>query len=273
MLLHSQRFSRKFFANVNARLQKKATIRMSSFADNSETKAAASESGAAASVSASAGKKSKGLSEAQQRLDALRSLMEMHELDAYVVPSEDAHSSEYIAENDERRAWVSGFDGSAGLVVVTAGDKPTARLWTDGRYFLQANEQLDASAGWVLMKDRIKTTPSPPAWLVEELKGASKPPVVGVDPELFSCKRFDQWSKQLAAADYKPAPILSALCPNLVDQIWKKGAADDDVSAFAESVVTHSTSFAGKSREEKVAALRAEVDGKANAVAAVVAAL
>ena len=230
--------------------------------------APASSVSSTASVSGTTGTKSG----AQERLDALRGLMEKHELDAYIVPSEDAHSSEYIAESDERRAWVSGFDGSAGLVVVTAGANATARLWTDGRYFLQASEQLDASAGWVLMKDRLKTTPSPPAWLKAEFKGASHAPVVGIDPELVSCKRFDQWSKELASAESKLAPVLSAVTPNLVDEAWKPQEEKGEAAA-AGSVVIHSTAFAGKSREEKIADLRAEIDRKEGAAAAVVAAL
>jgi Xaa-Pro aminopeptidase len=74
---------------------------------------------------------------------------------AYIIPSSDAHQSEYVAACDERRAYVSGFTGSAGTAVVT----PTrALLWTDGRYFLQASQQL--SEEWTLMKAGLPETPT-----------------------------------------------------------------------------------------------------------------
>lgn len=74
------------------------------------------------------------------RLSALRTLMKSHKIQAYIIPSEDQHSSEYLAQCDERRAFISGFNGSAGCAVVTM-DK--AYMFTDGRYFLQAEQQLD----------------------------------------------------------------------------------------------------------------------------------
>ncbi|KAI0236769.1 hypothetical protein L0F63_001889 [Massospora cicadina] len=92
-----------------------------------------------------------------ERLAALRELMSSSEIDiqAYIVPSGDAHQSEYIAEVDARRAFISGFDGSAGLAVITL-DK--AALFTDGRYYLQAGRQLDSN--WTLMRQGEPTTPT-----------------------------------------------------------------------------------------------------------------
>ena len=69
-------------------------------------------------------------------------------IQAYIIPSGDAHQSEYIAACDNRRSFLTGFDGSAGTAIVTQDD---AALWTDGRYYLQAEKQLDSS--WLLMKD------------------------------------------------------------------------------------------------------------------------
>ena len=89
------------------------------------------------------------------RLRALFASASPKGLAAYIIPSSDAHQSEYVAQCDERRAFISGFDGSAGTAVVT----PTrALLWTDGRYFLQASKQL--SADWTLMKAGLKDTPT-----------------------------------------------------------------------------------------------------------------
>ena len=74
-----------------------------------------------------------------ERIKAVRKEMKARGLDAYLVPSTDPHLSEYVPDCWQRRAWVSGFDGSAGDVVITARG---AALWTDGRYFLQAERQL-----------------------------------------------------------------------------------------------------------------------------------
>lgn len=74
---------------------------------------------------------------------------------AYVVPSGDAHQSEYIADCDMRRQFISKFTGSAGTAVITL---EKAALWTDGRYHLQASKQLE-TANWILMKDGLPDTP------------------------------------------------------------------------------------------------------------------
>ena len=81
--------------------------------------------------------------------------MREHNLQGYIVPTADAHNSEYVRDVDKRREYISGFTGSAGTAVITMSH---ARLWTDGRYFLQANEEL--GDGWKLMKDRQHGTPS-----------------------------------------------------------------------------------------------------------------
>jgi Xaa-Pro aminopeptidase len=72
-------------------------------------------------------------------------------IQAYIIPSEDEHQSEYVANYDKRREWISGFTGSAGVAVVTL---EKAALWTDGRYFIRADQELD-KAFWVLMKEGI----------------------------------------------------------------------------------------------------------------------
>jgi Xaa-Pro aminopeptidase len=81
------------------------------------------------------------------RLSSLRALMQANKIGAYLIPSEDAHQSEYIAPCDGRRAYISNFTGSAGFALVAEKE---ALLWTDGRYFLQAGKELDAN--WTLMK-------------------------------------------------------------------------------------------------------------------------
>mmetsp|Transcript_13542 Transcript_13542/g.33407 ORF Transcript_13542/g.33407 Transcript_13542/m.33407 type:complete len:112 (+) Transcript_13542:54-389(+) len=96
-----------------------------------------------------------------EKVAALRALMVEANVHAYVVPTADAHQSEYVPDFAKRRAFLTNFTGSAGTAVVTA---TRALLWTDGRYFLQAGEQLDGDV-WTLMKDRLPDTPSIEAWL------------------------------------------------------------------------------------------------------------
>jgi len=86
------------------------------------------------------------------------------DVQAFIQQTDDAHGSEYTAPVDNRRPQVSGFTGSAGTAVFTA-DK--AALWTDGRYFLQAGQELDSD--WILMKDGITGTPSMKDWLIEQV--------------------------------------------------------------------------------------------------------
>ena len=108
------------------------------------------------------------------RIDALRSWMLRHEVSAFIVPSTDPHSGEYVPAHWESRAWLTGFDGSAGTAVITLDD---AGLWTDSRYFIQAEEQLQGT-GITLFKERMEGTPSVTSWLASVLPIGS---VVGVD--------------------------------------------------------------------------------------------
>ena len=86
-----------------------------------------------------------------QRLESLREVMKREHLAAFIFPSTDAHQSEYVADHWMGRAWISGFDGSAGTAVVTMH---SAALWTDSRYFLAAEEQLKGTE-FQLMKLKI----------------------------------------------------------------------------------------------------------------------
>ena len=85
----------------------------------------------------------------ETRLAALRAGMAREGIDAYLIPTADDHESEYVGAHFKARAYLTGFTGSAGLCAVTAGD---AALWTDGRYFIQAANQLKGS-GVRLMRD------------------------------------------------------------------------------------------------------------------------
>lgn len=131
------------------------------------------------------------MKEIAQRLDALRRYMSANELDAFIVVSSDAHSSEYVADRWKSREWISGFDGSAGTAVVTQ-DK--ALLWTDSRYWLAADKCLQGSE-YLLMKDGADDTPSIVSWLCCNLQQGS---VVGVDGAVCSTQEVNAWRAALS---------------------------------------------------------------------------
>lgn len=129
-------------------------------------------------------------------------------IDAVIIPSGDAHQSEYVACCDERRSFISGFSGSAGTALVL---QHSALLWTDGRYFLQAARQL--SADWTLMKSGEPSVPTMEEWLLEHMSSGQR---VGVDAELISGRSAHSLSCQLAAKGIDLVPLQT----NFVDEIW-----------------------------------------------------
>jgi len=167
-------------------------------------------------------------------------------VDAIWVGSGDAHQSEYVATSEERRAAVSGFTGSAGTVVITAkgksADSGSAALWTDGRYFLQGEQQL--SSEWMLMRAGNKGVPEINDWLVSELQSGS---VVGVDGRLLSTNEAERMNTALVANDMR----LEALATNPVDCVWT-----DRPTFPAGQVRPHPLALAGKSHNDKVADIR-----------------
>ena len=130
----------------------------------------------------------------RQRVKDLRALMAREGLDAFVFPSTDPHNGEYIPEHWEGRKWISGFNGSAGIAVVTMNE---AALWTDSRYFIAAARQLEGT-GFELMKERVEGTPSITKWLGMKLATADKP-VVGVDGMVNSAASVQELTEGLRA--------------------------------------------------------------------------
>ena len=140
------------------------------------------------------------------KLASLRGLMKEARVGAYVVPGVDQHMSEYIGPSDKRRQWLTDFTGSSGTAIVTA-DK--AVLWTDGRYLLQAESELDCNWGIMEMEPDIWT------WAAEHLKDAK----VGLDPKLFSKVEWGKAEKSLAS---EPGVNLTLVgIDSLVDRLWK----------------------------------------------------
>lgn len=123
----------------------------------------------------------------KNRLKELRELMKRESLDAFIFPSTDPHNGEYVPEHWKGREFISGFNGSAGIAVVTLNE---AALWTDSRYFLAAEEQLK-DTGFILMKERIDGTPSISQWLGQKLSMSDRPQV-GIDGMVNSINTVEQ---------------------------------------------------------------------------------
>ncbi|RVX68112.1 putative Xaa-Pro aminopeptidase P [Exophiala mesophila] len=181
-----------------------------------------------------------------KRLSQLRDLMRKHELDVYIVPSEDSHQSEYIAPCDARREYICGFSGSAGTAVITL-DK--AALATDGRYFNQAAKQLDHN--WSLLKQGLEDVPTWQEWTTEQAEGGK---VVGVDPTVITASDARKLSETLKK---KSHATLVGVSQNLVDAIWSERPARP-----AEQVMVLSDKYAGKSYLDKLDELRKELQKK-----------
>ncbi|CAL4984223.1 unnamed protein product [Urochloa decumbens] len=185
-----------------------------------------------------------------QLLDAIRALMAAHSppLHALVVPSEDAHQSEYVSEQDKRREFISGFTGSAGLALITMKE---ALLWTDGRYFLQATQQL--SNHWKLM--RMGEDPPVEAWIADNLEDEA---VIGINPWCISVDSAQRYEHAFS----KKHQTLFQLSSDLVDEVWK-----DRPPVEPRPVIVHPVEFAGRSVSEKIKELREKlVHEKASAI-------
>ncbi|KAI7815714.1 Xaa-Pro APN2 [Rhyzopertha dominica] len=176
-------------------------------------------------------------------------------LQAYIIPSGDAHNSEYLAKSEARRAYISGFTGSAGTAIVTENE---ACLWTDGRYYIQAAQQMDDN--WTLMKDGLPSTPTQGTWLVKNLPRGSK---VGADPKLVTNLEWMPLKTQLEKAGHSLVPVLT----NLVDVIWT-----DKPSFPSNPIKPLPLKYTGKTVGEKLMDIRNQMNEK-NATALVITAL
>jgi Xaa-Pro aminopeptidase len=160
-------------------------------------------------------------------------------IDAFIVPSFDAHQSEYVPEHWKARQWISGFTGSAGTVVVTQKE---AGLWTDGRYFIQAENQLKGSE-IKLFKMGQPGVPTYIEWINEVVPVNG---VVGFNGKSMSVSTF----KEMENA-YKTKKLSFETRYDLIGQLWADRPAIPQAPIFV-----HDVKFAGKSRTEKLAEVR-----------------
>ena len=138
---------------------------------------------------------------------SLRTLMERKGISAMIIPSNDPHFGEYIPDHYKCREWLSCFTGSAGTLVVTGH---SAALWTDSRYFVQADKEL-AGTGILLMKLKIAGTPSIPEWIKSELPEGG---TVAIDEDLFT---YSEYKGYQSALD----PLKVEMISDPFDEIWE----------------------------------------------------
>lgn len=195
-----------------------------------------------------------GLKNGAAKLSKLRELMEVVQIggikgkgiQALIVNSEDAHQSEYILKRDERRGFISGFKGSLGTAIITAKE---AAMFTDGRYFVQAREELDPKDAWKLMIEGAPATPTSIEWLISVLPANS---TVGADPNLLSYLVWARMHKALTAAGHRLMPLEE----NLVDRVW----GNERPELSLNPIVAHPLIYSGQKASEKISHCRREME-------------
>ncbi|CAH7686177.1 Xaa-Pro dipeptidase [Phakopsora pachyrhizi] len=178
----------------------------------------------------------------EENLRMLRQIMIEHKISYYVIPSTDAHGSEYLAEQDQRLKFFSKFTGSAGTAVIGLEH---AWLFTDSRFWVQANEELDEK-NWILKKVGSEGVPEWDSWLT--LDKINHPTRIGIDPSLISHTSAETLELNLG---HKKSELVYT-SSNYVDLVWGPGRPAEPHG----QVFVHSTKYSGQSAEEKIEKLR-----------------
>lgn len=179
-----------------------------------------------------------------ERLNLLRQLMGKHKIDFYLIPATDAHNNEYLPECWLRRSWISNFTGSAGEALVSLNN---AYLWTDGRYTLQAERELDNKL-YTLMQQTSFTSETE-QWLIDTLNGKT----LGVDPRVVGITRAKLLEEIMDAANGK----LLFINDNLIDEC--KLQLSETIKLPNKEVFSHDEKYSGESVGNKLTWLRAEL--------------
>ena len=181
----------------------------------------------------------------QERLAALRLIMQREGWDAVVVPGSDPHSSEYLPARWQQRQFISGFTGSYGTVVITPSH---AGLWTDTRYFIQFDKEL-AGTEFVLHKLRVPDAVQPWEWLGQELPEGG---VVCIDGSCMSVAEVDGYRQAIAPRNGRLANR-----PDFIDELWpdRPGTPDDPIWVLDDQ-------YTGRSAADKLAWLRRQLAGR-----------
>jgi Xaa-Pro aminopeptidase len=175
-----------------------------------------------------------------QRLEALREVMQREHLAAFIFPSTDPHQSEYVADHWKGREFISGFNGSAGTAVVTMN---AAALWTDSRYFLAAEEQLKGTP-YQLMKLKVEGTPTIAEWIGRECGAGAE---VAVDGMVNSANSV----KALIADLRKQGGITLRTNLDPLKTIWR-----DRLAIPENPVEIYPLEYAGETAHDKIARIR-----------------
>ena len=178
----------------------------------------------------------------QANIRNLRKSMQNEHIQACIIPSTDPHISEYTPDRWKTRVWISGFTGSAGTVVITNGK---AGLWTDSRYFLQAEEQLKDS-GIDLYKTGLPETPALSDWIVSELSAGD---CVGIEGDVYAASEAKSLIELFSE---KKLQVNSNFAP--YDSLWENRPAIPANPAFVLP-----ENFTGKSCRDKIREVLAEV--------------
>jgi len=181
--------------------------------------------------------------EIKERINCLQKLMKENDIQAYIIPTDDFHSSEYVGDYFKCREYMSGFTGSAGTLVVL---EESAYLWTDGRYFLQADKQLEKT-GIVLMKSGQSDVPIIEEFLKRELKEGD---TIGFDGRTISKNFADKLLERIKEKNIKINGTV-----DLVNIIWKNRP---EISK--EQVWQLDIKYAGISRKEKMKKVREKME-------------
>lgn len=180
----------------------------------------------------------------KEKIAALREEMQKNKVDAFIVYSADPHMSEYLPAEWQERAWLSGFLGSAGFVVIT---KDKAGLWTDGRYYTQAAQELEGS-GIDLFKDGLEGTPNYIDWIISEIPADGKVAVNAL------ATAHANWELLTGRLNEKGITLVDA---PLLKEIWKERGTPSKNPVFV-----HPVERAGKSVADKIAAIRQKMEAQ-----------
>lgn len=180
-----------------------------------------------------------------ERLSKLRELMAERGITAYIEPTADPHQSEYVADHYKTRAWISGFTGSAGIVVITQDE---AILWTDGRYFIQAEKQI-ADSGFELYKMFTPGYPTSTEWLNTNLKDGD---ILGFNGKIYAQSSVEKLEKEFKGKDIKFVDEY-----DLIGELWEDRPAIPKGSTFPLD-----TKYSGKKTKDKLEEVRNELKAK-----------
>lgn len=184
-----------------------------------------------------------------ERLTKLRSEMEKHQMDAYIIPTADFHQSEYVGDYFQVRKYLSGFTGSAGTLVVT---KDKAGLWTDGRYYIQAEQELNGS-GIDLFKSQEEGVQTIEEFLYDTL---NENQTVGFDGRVVAASFGKKLESLLAKKNIKVS-----YKEDLADIVWTDRPALSEKSAFVLGL-----QYAGEDAGDKIARIREQMACKQTTV-------